>query len=97
MAEPHRQESMPRRFWRGLFGRIVVAAIFAAVVYVLLWIAVFDAVTSALVASGFGVVVIGGSAASDTLSAILEAIGEMIGAVLGAIAAAVAAIFSIFS
>ena len=80
-----------------LVGGILVSLLFAALFYLVLWITVFDAVTSALAASGVGVVLLTGAAASDTISAIIEAIAEAVGAVFAAIGAALAAVFSIFS
>lgn len=91
---PNREVPSP---WVRENGRVVVATLFAAVFYIVLWITVFDAVTSALAASGVGVLIVAGGAVSDTVAAILEVVGEMIGAVLGAIAVALAAIFSNFS
>ena len=91
---PSRREGSAKA---GLVGRSLVSLLFAALFYLVLWITVFDAVTSALAASDIGVVLLAGSAVSDTVSVILEAIGEMVGAVLAGIAAALAAVFSIFS
>ena len=94
MTEPNHSPGRPRASWAGVLGRIVAATVFAAAFYLVLWITVFDAVTSALAASGLGVVLVAGSAASDAVAAVLDAIGEMLAAVLGAIAAGVGAIFS---
>lgn len=96
MSDP-KPSPIDRSQTAGLVGRILVSLLLAALFYLVLWITVFDAVTSALAASGVGVVLLTGAAASDTISAIIEAIAEAVGALFAAIGAALAAVFSIFS
>lgn len=97
MSETKPSAKQPRSARGGILGRIVVAAVLAGFFYLALWLTVFDAVTSALAASGIGVVLIAGSAASDAVATIIDAIAEMLAAVLAAIGAVLASILSIFS
>jgi hypothetical protein len=70
--------------------------ILSGLVVLALWFTVFGIVTSLMVGSGFGVVVIAASATSDLIETVLDAIANMVFAVLAAIAAALAALLSLF-
>jgi hypothetical protein len=79
-----------------LVRRLVVSVILSGLVVLALWFTVFGIVTSLMVGSGFGVVVIAASATSDLIETVLDAIANMVFAVLAAIAAALAALLSLF-
>ncbi len=80
----------------GTARRIAAAAIIGFVLFCMLWYTVFSAVTAALVASGGAIVLVAGSAASDTIETIFDMIASAILGLLAAIAAFFASIFSIF-
>ena len=65
-------------------------------VLLLLWLMAFSVFTSLLIASGFCVVVVAASAASDPVETVLDAIAAVFFGVLAAIAAFFGAIFSLF-
>jgi len=56
----------------------------------------FSLVTSLLIGSGFGVVLIAASTVSDVIEMVLDAIATVIFAIFAAIAALIAAVFSLF-
>ncbi|WP_072391968.1 hypothetical protein [Hyphomicrobium sp. CS1GBMeth3] len=66
--------------------RTVGAALLGIVFFIALWMAVFDAVNSALISSGTAVVLVAGSSVSETFQTIFEAITEVILGIFGAIA-----------
>lgn len=78
-------DARPHSPLRRAFGAIVIGF----VCFVLLWWAVFSAVTAALVAVGVGVVVWAMAGVSEVIEAVVSAIG--------AVLAAIAAVFTIFS
>jgi ABC-type uncharacterized transport system permease subunit len=93
--------------WAGVAGAILLGAlgglvhatatvIMSGLVFLLLWFMALSALTSLLIAAGFGVVVVAASAASDLVEMVLDAITAVVFGVLGAIAAFFAAIFSLF-
>jgi hypothetical protein len=96
MNTSHEPATRPARA-RGPVGRIAAAVTISAVAFVLLWLFVFSAFTSLLVASTCCVVVVAASAALDPVEMVLDAIAAVVYIVLGAIAAVFAAIFSLFS
>jgi uncharacterized RDD family membrane protein YckC len=65
--------------------RFAAALILSVIAFVVLWMTVFNAVNSALVASGGGIVIVAGSSASETFQSIFEAIAEFILGLFGAI------------
>lgn len=73
--------------------RTAAALILGFVFFAILWMTVFNAVTSALVASGGAVVLVAGSSASETFLSIFEAIAEVILGIFGAIADFFSSIF----
>jgi hypothetical protein len=81
---------------RGPARRIAATVVLSGLVFLLLWLTAFSVLTSVLVASGFCVVVVAASAASDPVEIVLDAIAAIVFGVLGAIAAIVGAIFSLF-
>ncbi|MCC7253132.1 hypothetical protein [Hyphomicrobium sp.] len=76
------------------FIRRTVAALLLGIVFFgILWATVFNAVTSAIVASGGAVVLVAGSSASEGFQSIFEAIAEFILGIFGAIADFFSSIF----
>ncbi|MGE0022569.1 MAG: hypothetical protein AB7S70_02935 [Hyphomicrobium sp.] len=73
--------------------RAAAALILGVIFFGILWATVFNAVTSAIVASGGGVVLVAGSSASETFQSIFEAIADFILGIFGAIAEAVSSLF----
>jgi len=73
--------------------RTAAALILGLIFFGILWATVFNAVTSAIVASGGGVVLVAGSSASETFQSIFEAIAEFILGIFGAIADFFSSIF----
>lgn len=73
--------------------RTAAALIFGFVFFAILWMTVFNAVTSAIVASGGAVVLVAGSSASETFQSIFETIAEFILGIVGAIAEFFSSIF----
>lgn len=69
-----------------LFRRVAAALLIGLIAYAVLWYAVFNAVTSAVVASGGAVVLVAGSSVSETFRSIFETIAEFILGIFGAIA-----------
>jgi len=77
----------------GLVRRLAASLILGVVVFVILWATVFNAVTSAVVASG-GVIVLGaGSSLSEVSQSIFDAIVEIVLGIFGAIADFFSSIF----
>lgn len=76
--------------------RIAVAAILGGLVFLVLWLAAFNLVTSLLIGSGCCAVVIVGSTTSDLVETVLDAVAAVVFGILAAIAAVVAAVFSLF-
>lgn len=76
------ERSLPIRILRRTAATLLLGVLFFAV----LWYAVFDAVTAALVASGGAVVFVGGASVSETVSSIFEAVAGILLGILGAIA-----------
>jgi hypothetical protein len=68
------------------FRRAAAAFLIGLFAYAILWYAVFNAVTSALVASGGAVVLVAGSSVSETFRSIFEAIADFILGIFAAIA-----------
>jgi hypothetical protein len=66
--------------------RTAAALVLGLVFFVILWMTVFNAVTSAIVASGGAVVLVAGASASETFQSIFEAVAEAVLGVIGAIA-----------
>lgn len=66
--------------------RAAAALLLGFVFFALLWYTVFNAVTAAVVASGGAVVLVAGSAVSESFQAVFETIAETILGILGAIA-----------
>jgi len=87
----------PRPTMGRLARRVGAVVVLSLLVFVaMVWMAL-DVLTSAMIASGFGVVVIVGGAASDLVDVVLDAIASTVFLVLGAIAALVAFVFDLFS
>ncbi len=66
------------------------------IVFLVLWVMAFTLVTSLLISSGFGVILIAASTVSDVIEMVLDAIATVIFAIFAAIAALIAAVFSLF-
>jgi hypothetical protein len=73
--------------------RTAAALLLGFVFFAILWMTVFNAVTSAVVASGGAVVLVAGSSASETFQSIFETVAEIILGILGAIAEFFSSIF----
>lgn len=74
--------------------RILATSIIGFIFFVVLWMTIFNAMTSALVASGGAVVIVAGSSMSETFQAIFETVAELILGIFGAIAEFFSSIFS---
>ena len=91
-AEPTAQP----RSKSGLVRRIAISAILSGLVFLVLWIMAFSFVTSVLIGTGFGVVIVVASATSELVETALDAIASIVLAVLAAIAAVIGAVFGLF-
>ena len=76
--------------------RIAVAVILSGLVFAVLWIMVFNLVTSLLIGAACCVVVVAASSLSDLVDALLDAIASVIFGVLAVIAAIFGAILGLF-
>ena len=76
--------------------RIAVAVILSGLVFVVLWIMMFNMVTSLLIGAGCCVVIVAASSLSDLFDMLLDALAAVIFGVLAFIAAIFGAIFSVF-
>jgi hypothetical protein len=65
-------------------------------IVLVLWVTLFSLVTSLIIGSGIGVIVIGASATSDLVETILDAIANIVLAALAAVAAIMAAVLALF-
>ena len=81
---------------RSLVRRIAASVIMSAIVFLVLWVMAFSLLTSVLISSGFGVVLIAACAVSDLVEMVLDAIATVIFAIFAAIAALIAAVLSLF-
>jgi hypothetical protein len=72
--------------------RIAVAVILSGLVFVVLWIMMFNMVTSLLIGSGCCVVIV----AASSLSGLFDAVATVVFGVVAVIAAILGAIFSLF-
>jgi hypothetical protein len=76
--------------------RIAVAVILSGLVFVVLWIMVFNVVTSLLIGAGCCIVIVAASSLSDLVDMLLDALATVIFGVLAVIAAIFGAIFGLF-
>ena len=76
--------------------RIAVAVILSGLVFAVLWIMVFNMVTSLLIGAGCCVVIVAASSASAVIEMLLDAVSTVILGVVAVIAAFFGAIFSVF-
>jgi hypothetical protein len=76
--------------------RIAVAVILSGLVFAMLWIMVFNVVTSLLIGAGCCVVIVAASSLSDLVDMLLDALATVIFGVLAVIAAIFGAIFGLF-
>jgi len=76
--------------------RLAVAVILSGLVFVVLWIMMFNMVTSLLIGAGCCVVIVAASSLSDLVDMLLDAIASVIFGVLAVIAEIFAGIFSLF-
>jgi hypothetical protein len=76
--------------------RIAVAVILSGLVFVVLWIMMFNMVTSLLIGSGCCVVIVAASSLSDLVDMLLDAVATVIFGVLAVIAAIFEAILGLF-
>ena len=76
--------------------RIAVAVILSGLVFAVLWIMVFNMVTSLLIGAGCCVVIVAASSLSDLLDMLLDAVATVIFGVLAVIAAIFGAILGLF-
>ena len=95
MTPPNEPAARPTPAGR-LVRRVAAVALLGGLLFVLLWLFIFSAFTSLMIASAFCVVVVAAGAALDPVEMVLEAISAVVFVVLGAIAAVFAAIFSLF-
>lgn len=90
MTQPAAPERSPAvRFIR----RSVAALLLGFIVFAVLWVTVFNAITSAIVASGGAIALVAGSSVSETFQSIFEMIAEFILSIFGAIADFFSALF----
>jgi len=76
--------------------RIAVAVILSGLVFAMLWIMVFNVVTSLLIGAGCCVVIVAASSLSDLVDMLLDALATVIFGVLAVIAAIFGAILGLF-
>jgi len=76
--------------------RIAVAVVLSGLVFAVLWIMVFNVVTSLLIGAGCCVVIVAASSLSDLVDMLLDALATVIFGVLAVIAAIFGAIFGLF-
>ena len=76
--------------------RIAVAVILSGLVFAVLWIMVFNMITSLLIGAGCCVVIVAASSLSDLVDMLLDAIASVIFGVLAVIAAIFAGILGLF-
>jgi hypothetical protein len=76
--------------------RIAVAVILSGLVFAVLWIMVFNVVTSLLIGAGCCVVIVAASSLSDLVDMLLDALATVIFGVLAVIAAIFGAILGLF-
>jgi len=76
--------------------RIAVVVILSGLVFAVLWIMVFNMVTSLLIGAACCVVIVAASSVSDLVDMLLDAIASAVFGVLAVIAAIFAAIFGLF-
>ena len=76
--------------------RIAMAVILSGLLCVVLWIMMFNMVTSLLIGAGCCVVIVAASSLSDLFEALLDATASVIFAVLTVIGAIVGTFFSLF-
>jgi hypothetical protein len=76
--------------------RIAVAVILSGLVFAVLWIVVFNVVTSLLIGAGCCVVIVAASSLSDLVDMLLDALATVIFGVLAVIAAIFGAILGLF-
>jgi hypothetical protein len=76
--------------------RIAVAVILSGLVFAVLWIMVFNMITSLLIGAGCCVVIVAASSLSDLVDMLLDAVATVMFGVLAVIAAIFGAIFRLF-
>ena len=76
--------------------RIAVAVVLSGLVFAVLWIMVFNVVTSLLIGAGCCVVIVAASSLSDLVDMLLDALATVIFGVLAVIAAIFGAILGLF-
>ena len=76
--------------------RIAVAVILSGLVFTVLWIMVFNMITSMLIGAGCCVLIVSASSLSDLVEILLDAVATVVFGVLAVIAAIFGAIFSVF-
>jgi hypothetical protein len=76
--------------------RLAVAVILSGLVFVVLWIMMFNMVTSLLIGAGCCVVIVAASSLSDLVDMLLDAVATVIFGVLAVIAAIFRAILDLF-
>ena len=76
--------------------RIAVAVILSGLVFAVLWIVMFNMVTSLLIGAGCCVVIVAASSLSDLVDGLLDAVATVIFGVLAVIAAIFGAILGLF-
>jgi hypothetical protein len=76
--------------------RIAVAVILSGLVFAVLWIMVFNMVTSLLIGAACCVVIVAASSLSDLVDMLLDAVATVIFGVLAVIAAIFGAILGLF-
>ncbi len=88
-APPAKARSPVLRFIRRTAAALLLGFIFFGI----LWAVVFNAMTSAIVASGGAVVLVAGSSFSETFQSVFETIAEIVLGIFGAIADVFSSIF----
>lgn len=76
--------------------RIAAAVMLSVLVFAVLWIMVFNMVTSLLIGAGCCVVIVAASTMSDAVDMLLDALASIVFGVLAVIAAIFAAILGLF-
>jgi hypothetical protein len=76
--------------------RLAAAVMLSGMVFVALWIMVFNMITSLLIAAGCCAVIVAASSLSDVIDMLLDAVATVVFGMLAIIAAIFAAIFSLF-
>jgi hypothetical protein len=95
MTAPHAPVT-PSNKSSALWRRVAASVLIGGIAFAALWYTVFSAVTAALTASGFTVVLLAGASWSDLFESILDTLASILMTILGVIAAVFAAAVALF-